>query len=48
MERRVVITGMGIISPIGNDINTFKESIKEGRCGITLIEGMDEYGELPV
>ncbi|MBR4817457.1 MAG: hypothetical protein IKZ72_02325, partial [Bacteroidales bacterium] len=48
IERRVVITGMGIISPIGNDINTFKESIKEGRCGITLIEGMDEYGELPV
>ena len=47
-ERRVVITGMGIISPIGNDIDTFRASLAEGRCGISLIEGMDEYGELPV
>ena len=47
-ERRVVITGMGIISPIGNDIDTFKAGLAEGRCGISLIEGMDEYGELPV
>ena len=47
-ERRVVITGMGIISPIGNDIDTFRKSLSEGRCGISLIEGMDEYGELPV
>jgi len=47
-ERRVVITGMGIISPVGNDIDTFSRSLKEGRCGITLVEGMDEYGQLPV
>lgn len=47
-ERRVVITGMGIISPIGNNIGTFRKSLEEGRCGITLLEGMDEYGELPV
>ena len=47
-ERRVVITGMGVISPIGNDIDTYRKSLAEGRCGITLIEGMDEYGELPV
>ena len=37
-ERRVVITGMGIISPIGNDIDTFKAGLAEGRCGISLIE----------
>lgn len=47
-ERRVVITGMGIISPIGNNTGTFRKSLEEGRCGITLLEGMDEYGELPV
>ena len=47
-ERRVVITGMGVISPIGNDIDTFKHSIAEGVCGIVPIEGMDEFGELPV
>ena len=47
-ERRVVITGMGVISPIGNDIDTFKRSIAEGVCGIVPIEGMDEFVELPV
>ena len=47
-ERRVVITGIGIISPIGNNIGTFRKGLEEGRCGITLLEGMDEYGELPV
>ena len=47
-ERRVVITGMGVISPIGNDIDTFRISLQEGRCGIVPLEGMDEYGELPV
>lgn len=35
--RRVVITGMGIISPVGNDINTFWKNLKEGHCGIDKI-----------
>ena len=46
--RRVVITGMGVISPIGNDIDTFRRSLAEGRCGIVPLEGMDEFGELPL
>lgn len=32
--RRVVVTGMGIVSCLGNDIKTVLESLKEGRSGI--------------
>ena len=32
--KRVVITGMGIISPIGNDISSFWNSLTAGVCGI--------------
>lgn len=35
--RRVVVTGMGIVSPIGSDVNTFWKNIKEGVCGISPI-----------
>lgn len=37
MERRVVITGLGIISCIGNDIGTFWENLRNGVCGIDVI-----------
>lgn len=39
--QRVVITGMGIISPIGNNIGEFCEGLKEGRCGIAPITRFD-------
>ena len=32
--RRVVITGMGIVSPIGNDISTYWNNLIKGKCGI--------------
>ena len=32
--RRVVITGMGAITPIGNTVEEFWNSIKEEKCGI--------------
>lgn len=35
--RRVVITGMGVISPIGNSIPTFWQHLEEGYCGIDTI-----------
>lgn len=47
MNKRVVITGMGIISPIGNDIPTFWEKLKSGVCGIGPLEGFEEY-QLPI
>lgn len=47
MEQRVVITGMGVISPVGNNINDFWTSLAEGRCGIDHIKGFEEY-DLPI
>lgn len=39
--KRVVITGIGAITPIGNDVNTMWESMKNGVCGITTITKFD-------
>ena len=47
MEKRVVITGMGVISPVGNNLTDFWNSLVEGKCGIDLIKGFDEY-DLPI
>ena len=47
-EKRVVITGMGVISSIGKNIEEFEDSLVNGRCGISKIEGMDQFGELSV
>ncbi len=41
MERRVVITGLGAITPIGNDAKEFWKSIKDGKCGIDQITKFD-------
>ena len=41
MERRVVITGLGAVTPVGNDVETFWESLKAGKCGITKITKFD-------
>lgn len=39
--RRVVITGLGAVSPIGNDVNTVWNSIEQGVCGIDPITHFD-------
>ena len=41
MSRRVVVTGMGMISPLGNDLATSWEGITAGRSGIGPITGFD-------
>ena len=41
MNRRVVITGMGAVTPLGNDKDTFWSSIKNGVCGIAPITAFD-------
>lgn len=38
MTKRVVITGMGVVSPIGNDVNTFWNNLVNEVCGIDYIE----------
>ena len=47
-EKRVVITGMGVVSPIGNSIDDFRNSLQEGRGGIAPLTDMDQYGSLAV
>lgn len=39
--RRVVVTGMGIVSPIGTNINENLENLKKGYCGIDYITAFD-------
>ncbi len=41
MTKRVVVTGMGCISPVGNSVGTLWESISRGRSGIGRIEKID-------
>jgi 3-oxoacyl-[acyl-carrier-protein] synthase II len=41
MKKRVVITGIGVISPVGNDISTFWQSLREGKSGIGPITTFD-------
>lgn len=47
MNRRVVITGMGVISSIGNDVPTFWDNLKKGVCGIEVVEDLSS-NNLPV
>lgn len=44
MERRVVITGLGAISPIGNTVEENWEAIKNKKCGIDKISLFDTTG----
>lgn len=44
MERRVVITGMGIWSCLGQNLNEVKESLHAGRSGIGVEKERLEYG----
>ncbi len=41
MSRRVVITGLGAITPIGNNVDDFYAGIKEGRIGFDNISRFD-------
>lgn len=41
MKRRVVITGMGAVTPTGNNVDTFWNSCKEGKVGIDRITKFD-------
>jgi len=43
-DRRVVITGLGVIAPNGNDVATFWDSLKNGVSGIAPIDAFDASG----
>lgn len=40
-KKRVVITGMGLVSVFGNDVNTFYDKLLEGTSGIDIIDRFD-------
>ena len=40
-KRRVVVTGLGTVCPVGNDVETMWENIKKGVCGIDQITRFD-------
>ncbi len=39
--RRVVITGLGAVTPVGNNVETFWDGIKSGKCGIDKVTFFD-------
>ena len=43
--KRVVVTGMGVISSVGNDVDTFWKNLVDGVCGIDYVE---EFKDMPV
>ncbi len=40
-DRRVVITGLGLVTPIGNEVDTFWNNLITGQCGIDRITAFD-------
>jgi len=40
-DRRVVVTGMGVVTPLGNDLNSFWQNLVTGQCGIDKITAFD-------
>ena len=45
--RRVVVTGTGAITPVGNDAETAWQSVVEGKSGITVHEELADIGKFP-
>lgn len=45
MKRRVVVTGYGVVSPLGNDVDTLWNHIREGKSGIKKVES-DDFKEI--
>lgn len=40
-DRRVVVTGIGVVSPVGNDLETFWNSLIQGKSGISRYQAFD-------
>ncbi|HRD78098.1 MAG TPA: beta-ketoacyl synthase N-terminal-like domain-containing protein, partial [Hyphomicrobiaceae bacterium] len=38
-RRRVVVTGLGVVTPIGLNVTEFWSGMRKGQCGVTALEG---------
>ena len=47
IDKEIVITGMGVLSPIGNDLDTYWQSLCEGLSGVSVVETFDS-GRAPL
>jgi len=47
INKEIVITGMGVLSPIGNDLDTYWQALCEGRSGVSVVETF-ESGHAPL
>ncbi len=45
LKRRVVVTGTGVVSPLGNDVETLWNNIKKGKSGIKRLES-EKYKDI--
>ncbi|WP_372846325.1 beta-ketoacyl-ACP synthase II [Pontiella sp.] len=46
--RKVVVTGLGIVSPVASELEQFWEGIKNGKSGIAHVQGMDDIDQYAV
>src|SRR5450759_2914976 len=40
-ERRVVVTGLGVVTPLGHQLDTFWQNLITGQCGVDQITSFD-------
>jgi 3-oxoacyl-[acyl-carrier-protein] synthase II len=48
MKREVVVTGIGVVSPVGSELSLFWDNIKNGKSGIDLVKGLPDIDQYPV
>lgn len=41
MKKRIVVTGMGAVTPVGNNVEAMWNSVKNGACGVDYIKSFD-------
>ena len=46
MRRRVVITGMGMVNPMGHEVSTVWDGLLKGESGVALTTIFDTYSEV--
>lgn len=44
MKNRVVVTGLGLLTPVGNEVESSWQSILAGKSGVATVEGFEEAG----